>query len=190
LTIKESGSVNFTNLEKSDYSATVEIKRRSRPKPFFWTVYFVEVASRHKFTKVIDLNYFWKKQPRFQTKKCCVAQGFRFYFSETFGGVPHIQEEMGYDENIKNITADADAEIITEEQQQDEKKSTDQDSERLQFIRQAWEELKEKPEKSCSDYIKKLIGKRSVSGLTVDEFSLIKSAFNGLIDKEYAAGQK
>ena len=79
----------------SDFEAVCTIKRKSRTQPFIWKLKFTSIAPRAAWDdNKILLNAYWKKDPEFMVKKCCIAQAFRLTFSDDLGGMPYIKEEL------------------------------------------------------------------------------------------------
>ncbi|MFP3041855.1 recombinase RecT [Treponema primitia] len=74
----------------SGLKAIVEIHRKDRKVPFVHEVWYSEVVQT---TKDGSPNRFWKKQPRFMTKKVAIGQAFRLCFSDELGGIPYLEGE-------------------------------------------------------------------------------------------------
>lgn len=93
---EEAGKISLQKPYESDYSCTVIIKRKSRTREFRWTVYFREVVDikKKKNSNETYITSMWKKQPRFQTKKCCISQAFRLCFSDELGGMLYDGSEL------------------------------------------------------------------------------------------------
>lgn len=72
------------------YWCTLYVKRRDQKKEQSWRTYYAEVFQTKKDGTP---NAFWKKQPRFMTRKVCMGQGFRLFFEDVLHGIPYIREE-------------------------------------------------------------------------------------------------
>jgi len=102
-----SGSINWTNLEMTDFKCTVIIKRRSWQREFTWETKFTEVCPRAKKDGKISLHSTWLTQPEFQTKKCAISQAFRIAFPDDVGGMPYTDAEPQEMVAERNITGSA-----------------------------------------------------------------------------------
>jgi phage recombination protein Bet len=100
---------------KEDFRCKITIYRNDRKHPTVHEVYFTEVAGRKKEG---GLTKFWIKQPRFQLKKCAIAQGMRLAFPNDFDQMPYVEAEM---ENFRDVTND-----YTDEETDKTLKSLDQ----------------------------------------------------------------
>jgi len=102
---EESGLLEYWDIIECDPGTPLEkywcqliVKRRDRKTEQKWTVYYVETVQTKKDGTP---NSFWRKQPRFMTKKVCMGQGFRLFFEDVTHGMPYIKEEMpDYSETV------------------------------------------------------------------------------------------
>ena len=93
--ITTTGKIDVEHYWNSTFEAVCTIKRKSRSKEFTWTLKFTQIAPKDKADNTtIYLNAFWKKDPEFMVKKCCMAQAHRIYFSDEMGSMPYIREEL------------------------------------------------------------------------------------------------
>lgn len=99
-----------TPIEK--YWTTFIVKRKDRAREQKWTVHYSEAFQTKKDGTP---NKFWRKQPRFQTKKTAMSQGFRLFFEDVLHGIPYTIDEMP-DRDERDITPGPQAiqQIITQ----------------------------------------------------------------------------
>jgi phage recombination protein Bet len=90
----------WTEGEKNNLVAKVQIFRGDWDKPFEHEAYFDECA---QFKKDGTLNLFWKKQPRFMLKKVAIGQAFRLCFSEDLGGMPYAEGELSLENEEPDV---------------------------------------------------------------------------------------
>lgn len=75
----------WTEGEKPNMKACIEIYRKDRKYPFVHEVYFEEYNQN---------NQMWKGKPRTMLKKVVIGQGFRMCFPVELGGMPYLAEEL------------------------------------------------------------------------------------------------
>ncbi|UTW43140.1 phage recombination protein Bet [bacterium SCSIO 12844] len=84
----------WTEGNKPDLKACVEIKRRDWSEPYYHEVYFEEYKQENKM---------WSTKPRTMLKKVAIAQGFRLAFPLELGGIPYMEDELP-DLEITDVT--------------------------------------------------------------------------------------
>jgi len=95
--VETEGSVNYSDICRSDITATITIYRKDWTQPFVHSVHFSEYVQRKGDGTP---NKFWKEKPLTMIKKVAMAQGFRLCFSDENGGLPYTSEEIGRDEVV------------------------------------------------------------------------------------------
>jgi len=78
-----------------DLKAVLTIYRKDRKFPFIYEVDYEEVVQRKHSGEITS---FWRKMPKFMTKKVCISQGFRMCFPDELGGLPYTDAERGEDQ--------------------------------------------------------------------------------------------
>jgi len=120
-TSKLSGWKCVTEGDGNNIKAVLTIHRKDWSYPFIHEVYFSEVAQYKKDGKT--LTSFWRKMPKFMTKKVCISQGFRMCFPDELGGLPYTDADMPKEEwedtkknkkSEKDIVTEATYEIVEE----------------------------------------------------------------------------
>ena len=95
--VETEGSVNYSDICRSDITATITIYRKDWTQPFVHSVHFAEYVQRKSDGTP---NKFWKEKPMTMIKKVAMAQGFRLCFSDENGGLPYTSEEIGNEQTM------------------------------------------------------------------------------------------
>jgi len=145
-----SGSIDQDHWDRSDYQASVIIKRKDQPCEFRWTCRYAECVATVKENGQIFPNSMWRKRPYFMTQKCAIGQGFRLAFPDVLLDMPYVDAEIDGQEApedehpktaepqaIAGIVVDAQGLVVAGDAEEVARKEAEREAEELKAARGA-----------------------------------------------------